>query len=108
MPEPTPGPWYDVRRSIALAGLALWFFLAGVPLAALIIWWSRGQLAHSTPSHVLFVLLVPAAVNTASAAYAIGVLQTRDPRRARRFTRWQLLLLCAGLATFLVATALHA
>jgi len=71
--------WHDLRRSIAIGGIGLWFLLGGLPLAALGIWWSRGEQLAASPVEIVLQFVLPAALQTASAVCAIGVLDQGAP-----------------------------
>jgi hypothetical protein len=100
--------WHDLRRSIAIGGIGLWFLLGGLPLAALGIWWSRGEQLAASPVEIVLQFVLPAALQTASAVCAIGVLAAKEPQRARPRSWWQIALLLLSIAVFLgTAAAFH-
>ncbi|GAA1381097.1 hypothetical protein [Catellatospora chokoriensis] len=97
--------WHGVRRSLAIAALAVWFPLG---LAT-----SIGVIANLTDDdrvwnisapELILRYLVPILLSTIGAVFAVGVLRTDDPERSRTLA-WRLASCYVGAYLIYVAAS---
>lgn len=99
--------WHEFRRHLAWTAISLWMLLGATPIAALTVIAMSGRRFVAPSIEIVIRFVVPAALFTGGAFFAVRILRTGDPDRSR-IQAWRLVVtFVAGLLAFLASAYMY-